>query len=93
MSVLVQFRGRRAILRAGEWRCCDVALEARLNQTMEQWIAASGGPELHSADPELDAAEEIARRFAGRVTGHIPAPPRAQAQTWFAKRQYKLAFM
>jgi hypothetical protein len=82
MGVVVMIGRRRALLRGGEWRSPDVALERALNVEME----------LSSTDPEKDAAVEMARRFSGKVSAHAPARRRASAQIYFAKRQYRFAF-
>lgn len=83
---------QKAFLRDGEWRSADRALEDRLNALTQDWVEESGGPALDSQDPELDAAKVVAKRAHGRIQLHTPTDPRVAARTWFARRQYKLAF-
>jgi len=91
MGVEVQFGRYRAFLRQGEWRCASADLEQQLNQEMESWIEATGGPALESADPEYDAAAWIAIRLNGKMRRHSAASRLDSGRTYFAKRQLKLA--
>ena len=90
MGALIQVGMRKAILRQGEWRCCDMNLEHHLNHITEQWVKESGGPSLDTADPDYIAAQAIARLVNGRVLAHVPARTRIVRHVWFAQRQYHL---
>lgn len=92
MGVVMRVGKQKAFLRDGEWRSADQALEDRLNGITQSWIEETGGPALTSSDPELEAAKVIARRAHGRILLHTPSDARVAARTWFARRQYKLAF-
>lgn len=92
MGVFISVRRKKAFLRDGTWRSCESDLESRLNEATESWILETGGPPLHSKDPELDVAREMARRLGGRIILKVQAPPRQAARDYFSKRQYKLVF-
>jgi hypothetical protein len=92
MGVVLKVGRQRAFLRGGEWRCADPVLETQLNQTLQSWIEECGGPALSSADPEADAAREVARRVSGKILMSVPANRRQSQRDYFARRQYKLAF-
>jgi hypothetical protein len=92
MGVIVAFGRRKAILRDGDWRSSDPALEAQLNELTRSWVEECGGPSLASTDPEKDAAIEIARRAGGRLVLHAVVGGRRSHRAWFAHRQYRLAF-
>ena len=90
MGAIVSFGRKRAFLRDGVWRSADAALERRLNEATKQWVLETGGPSMKSADPEMDAALEIARLAGGHLILHVPADAGRAQRTWFAHRQYTL---
>jgi hypothetical protein len=90
MGAIIQIGKRKAILRSGEWRCCEPSLEARLNQLTSDWVKESGGPSLSAPDPDLVAAQAISRLLGGRVVAHIEARTRAVQKAWFSHRQLRL---
>jgi len=92
MGVIVTVGRQKAFLRDGEWRSADRELEERLNHLTAEWIAATGGPGLDSADPESEVADEISRSTGGRVTLQSKSNAKRSARIYFARRQYKLAF-
>jgi hypothetical protein len=92
MGIVVSVHRQKAFLRDGVWRSADAALESGLNQTTEQWILETGGPDLDSLDPEYDVAREIMRRSGGRILLQSRGKPKEAARVWFSRRQYKLMF-
>jgi hypothetical protein len=92
MGVVIKLGARKAFLRQGQWRCADGAVEHLLNREMERWIQETGGPALESADPEAEAAHEMARRGGGVVHLHAPAKPRASRRLYFDRRQFRFDF-
>ena len=92
MGVIVAIGRKKAILRKGDWRSSDAALEQRLQALTQAWVEECGGPALDSPDPEKEAALEIARRAGGRLALHAAARGRGSHRVWLAQRQYRLAF-
>lgn len=92
MGVIVSLRGRKALLRHGQWWSAHSALEARLNHLTEEWIQATGGPAFNSSDPERDTAREIARQAGARVLLHAPANSRRESKIYFSRRQMRFPF-
>ena len=90
MGIIVRIEGQKALLRAGEWRCADLRIEARLNALTEAWIQACGGPALNSCDPELEVAREMASRLNGRILAAVPASGNEAARKYFRLRQLRL---
>lgn len=93
MGVVVKVGRQLAFLRNGEWRCANRGLETHLNDTMQSWIEECGGPPLDCADPEAVAASAVTQRVKARVLLSVPTNPRAAHRVYFARRQYRLAFM
>lgn len=92
MGVILSVDRQKAILRDGEWRSADRALESTLNQWTSDWILATGGPRLDASDPELEVAKEMARRTNGRILLSSPSNARRSARVYFARRQYTFSF-
>lgn len=90
MGVLVQFNGRKAFLRRGEWVSSDRSLEKRLNDTTEAWIQDTGGPPLSDSDPEKTVARTITARLGGRILIHQPGDPHQSRRVYFDRRQMRL---
>ncbi len=92
MGVIVSWKGKRAILRRGEWRSSHPVLEQKLNRTTSEWIAATGGPALDSRDPEGDVARSVAALTGGRVLLQARADRRREARDYLSRRQLSLPF-
>jgi hypothetical protein len=92
MSVLVRFGQRKAIFRTGEWLCCDLVLESRLNRATTAWIQDSGGPKLNDTDQEKTVAKHLAGSLGGRVLLHLEAKSRAAQRRFFEQRQLSFNF-
>ena len=92
MSVLVRFGDSKAILRSGQWRSSNLALERRLNDATDAWIQETGGPRLEDLHQERSVAEEMARRFQGRLGQYLRSRTGHSADSFFEKRQMHLDF-
>ncbi|MCL4793773.1 MAG: hypothetical protein KJZ84_04390 [Bryobacteraceae bacterium] len=92
MGVIVGWKGKKAILRRGEWRSSDAALESMLNRATDQWIAETGGPALTSHDPEREVAHAIAKLTGGRVLLRAKTDRRREARDYLSRRQLSLPF-
>lgn len=92
MSVLIEVSRRKAFLRQGEWRCADRELEDRLNAETRRWIRQAGGPRLDEADQEAGVAQEMARRFGGRILLRLRPREPSHSQVYLAYRQLELEF-
>jgi hypothetical protein len=92
MGVLLSVNGKKAILRHGEWRCADAAVERALARACEEWIEQTGGPALDARDPELEAAQAVAARIGARVLMRVRANRRREAQNYLVRRQMSLPF-
>ena len=93
MGVVIKIGARKAFLRDGEWRCAEPEIETSLNAHTRDWILATGGPPLESADPEADVAMEMSRRLGARVLLHSPARTKHSQRRYFALRQYSFDFL
>ncbi len=91
MGVMIRVDSRKAFLRDGVWKAADPNLEELLNRLTEDWIRTSGGPPLHSRNLELSVAEEMARRFGGRIASVVP-PSSATASHYLSRRQMSFDF-
>lgn len=92
MGVIVSIGRHRALLRRGEWRCADLALERRLNEWTEQWLQSNQAPGLDDANQEIAVAQEMAARTGGRVIYAARSAPERSVRDFFLKRQFRLAF-
>ncbi len=92
MGMVLKSGVRKAILRAGQWRCADLRLENRLNLETERWIGETGGPDIFSADPEADLAKQMARVCGGVVKMHVQANHKRSTSLYFSRRQYSFDF-
>ena len=93
MGVVARIGAHKAMLRDGEWRSADAALEERLNAETRQWFEQTGGPKLNSADPEAELARETLRRVGGTVQLRVPARSERARRIYFERRQMRLDFM
>ncbi len=92
MGVIVSFRRQKAILRCGVWVCADAVVEKELNSATGEWCRETGGPPLGASDPEKRVAEEMARRFGGRILMRSRANRRSSHGIYLSKRQLELNF-
>ncbi|HBY61016.1 MAG TPA: hypothetical protein DEH78_14430 [Solibacterales bacterium] len=92
MGVLVRIERQKAFLRRGEWSCADSRLESRLNETTRAWIQETGGPPLDSSDLEHAVAQEMAKRFRGRVVSKAKSSAVLQRRIYLSQRQMELNF-
>lgn len=92
MGVILSIHKQKALLRDGEWRCPDRALEEKLNRWTSAWLLSPQGPRLDSADPEVEVAREMAARTGGRLRYVSRSSPLRSARVYFRRRQFRLAF-
>ena len=92
MGVVAKIGARKALLRDGEWRSADPALERQLNAVTQSWIEQTGGPPLESSDPEADLARAILQQVGGAIQQHMPAHTRRSRQLYFERRQISFDF-
>jgi hypothetical protein len=92
VGLLVRFGRHRAFLREAEWRCADPAFEQSLNQEMDAWMQATGGPSVSDPHPDQTAAKEMARRLGGRVLLNVKSSRSRASEVYFDRRQMELAF-
>lgn len=92
MGVIVAVGRQKAVLRHGEWRCADRALEKQLNQWTEEWLLSGNAPGLDEPDHEMAVAQEMAERLGGRILYRARTAPQRAVRDFFAKRQFRLAF-
>lgn len=91
MAILLSIQRQKAILRRGEWTCADGVIERRLNDATSQWLREGGAPGAVT-DMESLIAEEMARRFQGRILLRTAANPHINGKIYFLKRQLHLDF-
>ncbi len=92
MGVIVALGKQKAVLRRGEWRCADQALERQLNRWTEEWLLSGRAPGLDEPDHEMAVAREMAARLGGRILYRARTTPQRAVRDFFAKRQFRLAF-
>jgi len=92
MSVLVRVGRHKAILRDGRWISADSHLEQRLNDSTTRWIRDTGGPPISARDQERHVADEMVRRFDGRVLLRMKSRSRRSDDHFFRQRQLSLDF-
>ena len=91
MSALVRFGRRTAILRAGRWVSANLDLEIELNRYTSEWFQKGLAPPLAKGQ-ERAVAEEIARRFDGRIAVHVQTRRSASDKHFFHQRQLGFDF-
>jgi hypothetical protein len=91
MAILLSVSRQKAFLRRGEWTCADSIIERRLNEATEQWFRNRSATAAEK-DVESLIADEMARRFNGRILLRTASNPRINGKIYFLKRQLNLEF-
>jgi hypothetical protein len=72
LAVIIRVAGFTASVEDGEWRSESLPLQRAAGSLTESlWLR----PGYRQDDPDLHAAEEVARVLGGEVTGRTTPPP------------------
>jgi hypothetical protein len=90
MSALISIGNTKAILSQGRWLCCDLRLEARLQETLDAWVRETGGPPIGHKDPDGYAAKVFCQRHGYRFHLTTKTSKRKSNEVYLFKRQLEL---
>ncbi len=91
MAILLSVQRQKAFLRRGAWLCADLRIERQLNDATSEWFQRGGAP-TDVEDLETVIADEMARRFKGRILLRTAPNHRINGKIYFHKRQLDLDF-